>query len=327
MSIIPLKQISYKDADDVRRVVDALNANFRYLDWLINSGNIDMKNLSDNVVEAISSGIDVVITDVVLAEALCAEKGTIAELTVDQLDTSGKVRKYLAGDITRDNYIKIFGKRIQFIEAVTDGLSYSPLLDRNDRPIYWVDETCTAITYKETAFPVHIYDYTEYVKLELFFELDATTGYYVPKMVWGVGSGVGDRGKGYIFKNDTGLMLEYKANSGKDYTVVLGENGIEIPYADEVIEYGSAEWNSTGVQFELIHAYDNEPVVTCGISGDAADFSGGVNFIVSHVKEEIQGLQRYSKIIVTPTAASLPSPTGAKITFQAICRGMCEKGV
>lgn len=46
MPVIPLKLLSYDDVQDLRRVIDVLNANFRYLDWLINYGNLDEVNLA-----------------------------------------------------------------------------------------------------------------------------------------------------------------------------------------------------------------------------------------------------------------------------------------
>lgn len=45
MPVIPLKLLSYDDARDLRRVIDVLNANFRYLDWLLNHGNLDATNV------------------------------------------------------------------------------------------------------------------------------------------------------------------------------------------------------------------------------------------------------------------------------------------
>lgn len=51
MSVIPLKQLSYDDARDIKRIIDALNANFRYLDWLLNQGNLDSINIdSTNII-------------------------------------------------------------------------------------------------------------------------------------------------------------------------------------------------------------------------------------------------------------------------------------
>ncbi|MGI6318458.1 MAG: hypothetical protein ACOX1J_07030 [Dethiobacteria bacterium] len=42
--------------------------------------------------------IDYVVSDITFTQILYAEKGNISELTVDQLDTSTMVAKYLASD-------------------------------------------------------------------------------------------------------------------------------------------------------------------------------------------------------------------------------------
>lgn len=47
MPVIPLKLLSYDDAQDLRRIIDVLNANFRYLDWLLNHGNLDGTNVKE----------------------------------------------------------------------------------------------------------------------------------------------------------------------------------------------------------------------------------------------------------------------------------------
>ncbi|MFI3115566.1 MAG: prophage endopeptidase tail family protein [Clostridia bacterium] len=65
--------------------------------------------LSADVITAVSA---------VITPNLYAEKGTISELTVDQLDTSTKIQNYL-NEIKSDvNYIKIIGQTIQFITAI-----------------------------------------------------------------------------------------------------------------------------------------------------------------------------------------------------------------
>jgi hypothetical protein len=48
---------------------------------------------------------------------LYAEKATIAELTVDSLDTNPKVQNYLRGDTSTINYCQIVGQIIQFISG------------------------------------------------------------------------------------------------------------------------------------------------------------------------------------------------------------------
>ncbi|MDD4876384.1 MAG: hypothetical protein PHQ86_04545 [Dehalococcoidales bacterium] len=53
----------------------------------------------------------------VITPNLYAEKGYISELTVDQLETSNKVQKYLNGDTSDVNFIRIVGQVVQFITA------------------------------------------------------------------------------------------------------------------------------------------------------------------------------------------------------------------
>lgn len=64
--------------------------------------------LSAGVVNALSA---------VITPNLYAGKATISELTVDQLDTSTKVQKYLNEDSSDVNYIRIAGQVIQFVTA------------------------------------------------------------------------------------------------------------------------------------------------------------------------------------------------------------------
>lgn len=186
--------------------------------------------LSANVIQAVEAEIDVVISETTVTQVLYAEKGNISELTVDQLDTSDMVQKYLQSDKSSVHYIKIFGQHMQFIEADTDGSQSAQLLDRKGRPMYWLDEERTSVTYTETDWPVMVYVYVEHVKLDLLFEQDPVSGFQVPKMIWGAGSGEGDKEKGFIYKDNTGLVLEYVASSGKRYTFRLGENGVEVPF-------------------------------------------------------------------------------------------------
>lgn len=61
-----------------------------------------------DVIEALSA---------IITPNLYAEKGYISELTVDQLETSNKVQKYLNGDTSDVNFIRIVGQVVQFITA------------------------------------------------------------------------------------------------------------------------------------------------------------------------------------------------------------------
>lgn len=183
--------------------------------------------LSAQVIEALEGQFDITISNTVITQTISAEKGNIAELTVDQLDTSDKVQNYLSSDTSDVNFILIYDQSFEFVTATTDGLDTEQITDRNGLPIYWVDDTHTGITTEETDYPVMSYVYDEQVKLKMFFELDSSTGYYTPKMVWGVGStGSGDNGKGFIEKDNQGLVLRYVTSTGVTHELRLGETGV-----------------------------------------------------------------------------------------------------
>lgn len=74
--------------------------------------------LSATVIEAIKANIDIVVSNTIITQTLAAEKGNIAELTVDQLDTSDKVQNYLSENKADVNYIKAYDQHIEFITAV-----------------------------------------------------------------------------------------------------------------------------------------------------------------------------------------------------------------
>lgn len=177
--------------------------------------------LSATVISALSA---------LITPNLYAGKATISELTVDQLDTSDKVRKYLSADATDDNFQRVFDQYHEFITAQTDGLEANKVqaTNRDDDLLYWTDETHTAASADVTAYPVYTYAYTEDVKMKLGFRLDpGGSGFYIPVIEMGVGTGVNDNGKGIIYKSQTGLEINYyKSTTGEIRQVKLGEDGI-----------------------------------------------------------------------------------------------------
>ena len=125
----------------------------------------------------------------IITPNLYAEKATISELTVDQLDTSDKVKKYLSSDTTPDNFQRIYDQYHELVTASTDGLEENKIqaVNRNGDKLYWTDETHTAATTDETDFPVWTYNYTEQIKWKVFF-YEHSEGLYVPAMKWGAGT-------------------------------------------------------------------------------------------------------------------------------------------
>lgn len=172
--------------------------------------------LSADVINALS---------VLITPNLYAEKATIAELTVDRLDTSTKVAKYLSEDTSDVNYISAEGQTIQFVTSSTDGVDTEQATDRNSAPLYWVDETHKASTTDETEFPVTVYVYTESVKAELSFYDDSGT--YIPRIVMGAGTGTGDNDKLLIYKPEDSAIVQYITDAGAEMTLKLSSVGIE----------------------------------------------------------------------------------------------------
>jgi hypothetical protein len=162
------------------------------------------------VIEALSA---------IITPNLYAGKATISELTVDQLDTSDKVKKYLTSDTTPDNFQRIYDQYHELVTASTDGLEANKVqaVNRDGDMLYWTDETHTAATTDETAYPVYTFNYTEQVKWKVFF-YEHGTGIYVPAMKWGAGA-----------PNDENLdsCLMYKLE-GEFWIVMTNADGTQI---------------------------------------------------------------------------------------------------
>lgn len=174
--------------------------------------------LSADVISALSA---------VITPNLYAEKATISELTVDQLDTSTKVQNYLSASTADVNYIKIYEQTIEFVTASTDGSASEQAVNRNSEPLYWTDETHTAATTTETDYPVYQYTYTEQIKLSLQFISDGST--YTPKIVLGVGDGVtSESAKAIIYKGTDGLEINYYQPNTGDLVQMMITNSKEI---------------------------------------------------------------------------------------------------
>ena len=192
--------------------------------------------------------------DAVFTDSLYAEQGDIAELTVDRLSTSRRVRLYNLRNTGDDNFLEIQDNYLRLITGTVIFDSGSPLTEqatnRYGNPLYWseipysinaqgypLDEDGNQI-YATTDEPtpgegetlddykVMVYQYTELTKAELAFFNDGGT--YVPKLTMGAGDNQG-YSKGYLFKEQTDLLLQYINSAGNDVSVTLGDDGfVEI---------------------------------------------------------------------------------------------------
>lgn len=202
--------------DDQERNVKLLYNAFlnqrKMLEYLLN--NLDDDNiLSVDAAKIKNLEAAQIVTNTIISNSLSSDLGYIAELTVDELSTEDKVKKYIASDTSDVNYIRIYDQFIQFITASTDGTSYSQATKRDGTTLlYWSDETHTVVTEENTGYPVYIYDYTELIKHQIaFIDMEGT---YVPVQVFGAGTGVGNNGKGYIYKDSDSFKIMYTSNTG-----------------------------------------------------------------------------------------------------------------
>jgi hypothetical protein len=160
----------------------------------------------------------------VITPNLYAGKATISELTVDQLDTSDKVKNYLHGNTSAVNYIRVFDQTIEFITASTDGSAAEQATNRGGSLLYWTDETHTSASEEETDFPIMMYVYEELIKLRLSFETFGEN--HEPAIVIGAGTGVNDNGKLLIYKAANGPQFNYySAEDGALVQVKLTDDG------------------------------------------------------------------------------------------------------
>lgn len=221
---------------------------------------LDSENVSEldaNVTKIRNLVAETIITQTLVTQTLYAEKGYIAELTVDQLDTSAKVKNYLLkvtdylASIAEVNYIKIYEQNIEFRTGkVKTDEGGTPLeeqaVDRFDKKLYWVDDTYKAVQYEANDKPVMVYQYDELVKMHITFDLDPLTNEYEPKITLGAGVGnetYPDRGKAFIHKDSEGLLLKYIRSDGEEVYLRLGENGAEGNVGKDV--------EVTGIDFTL----------------------------------------------------------------------------
>lgn len=201
--------------------------------------------------------------DAVFTDSLYAEQGDIAELTVDRLSTSRRIRKYILQDTSDDNFIKIQDQYIRWITGTIisstgilteDGLnllteSGIPLTEevgsaateqatnRYGQGLYWQKEPVghTSDGYPTDADGVQIYATTNptnwpvavYKYTELVkseYAFDMVGQNYIPQVILGAGDENGNS-KGYIYKDELGFYLRYKSSAAKNVDIRFSDDG------------------------------------------------------------------------------------------------------
>lgn len=211
------------------------------------------------------------------ADALYAALGEIADLTVDRLSTSRRVAKYLAGDKSDDNFVRIHDQYIEFVSGVyADGTAQAE--NPHGALLYWESDPSGAsigsdgypyvngerifTTTTKTNWPVMIYTYTELVKRSIAFEQDGS-GTYTPVDVFGAGNADGTN-KARMLKSADGLELTYATKGGNQIGFLMGNSGYtDIMGLRKSTGLNFSEWDS-GRFYERIdgddtrYAYDVE---------------------------------------------------------------------
>lgn len=265
--VLPRPEEGENTKETINNLLDAYFKIKKELEYILN--NLDNTNISANYIYAGTLEADQIITGTLDAgkisvinldainihtQNLYAEKGYISELTVDQLDTSTKVQKYLLSDTSDCNYFKIYEQNVEFITASTDGLSDVQATNRFGTPLYWVDEFKKFTTTEATSYPVMIYVYTEVVKLKLsFVDVD---GVYTPKIELGQGVGVEghpEYGKAYIWKDVVGLRMEYISSTGVVKAFSIDDTSPKIPC---VSANPISFWTGTQTEYDAISTPD-----------------------------------------------------------------------
>lgn len=174
------------------------------------------------------------------ADALYSAFGEIADLSVNRLSTSRRVVKYLAGDTSDDNFIRVAEQSLEFVAGIAKSTT-EQARNPNGELIYWeADPSGASIgsdgypyangeriftTTKQTNWPVMVYQYEEQVKRAISFESDGQ--YYYPVDVFGAGDNNGKQ-RGYLVKRQNSLELTYETSTGKQ----LGLAALDEGYLD-----------------------------------------------------------------------------------------------
>jgi hypothetical protein len=171
------------------------------------------------------------------ADALYSALGEIADLSVNRLSTSRRVVKYLAGDTTDDNFIRVAEQSLEFVAGIAKSTT-EQAKNPNGELIYWEADPAGAsigsdgypyangerifTTTKQTSWPVMVYQYEEQVKRAISFESDGQ--YYYPVDVFGAGDNNGKQ-RGYLVKRQNSLELTYETSTGKQLGLAARDDG------------------------------------------------------------------------------------------------------
>lgn len=186
------------------KYIESLNEQLAYLFENLGGDNFNTKDMGNFIANLSATNIitQTIVSSSVVTKSLYAERGDIAQLTVDWLSTSKKVMKFLNKDTTNDDYIEIHEQGIELKSAsvvMSAGVPLTEtLFDRNGKALYWQKD----ITYAQiidgfpyvngkqiymdnevTDYPVRVYQYSVTTKMLIDFAIE--NGVNVPKITMG----------------------------------------------------------------------------------------------------------------------------------------------
>ena len=247
--------------------------------------------------------------DAIFTESLYAELGYVAELTVDRLTTSRRVRKYLLGDTSDDNYVHI---QDNYIRLITGSVISATVLDTEEGQhmltqsglylateesdthlvvqvinrygdrLYWQREPVmvTADGYPLDENRKQIYSTTNptdwpvlsYAYLEQIkseYAFRSDGQYYEPEIVLGAGDENGNS-KGYIHKSQTGLLMRYVSSQGKNVDITFGDDGF-VDAAHRRLDYCLIDKEQGRIRYR-VEGDDTTHTLSFSASDSAAQF-------------------------------------------------------
>lgn len=201
--------------------------------------------------------------DAMFTDSLYAELGIIAELTVDELSTSRRIRKYFLQDYTDDNFVHIKDQYTRYITGTIvsstgllteDGLNLltesglvlteevgaaatEQAVNRYGQGLYWQQEP---VSHTNEGYPLDEHGKQVYATTNvtdwpvvvfkytyLIKKQDAFSQVgqnYIPLSIYGAGDQNGNS-KGYIYKDELGFYLRYKSSAAKNVDIVFSDDG------------------------------------------------------------------------------------------------------
>lgn len=224
--------------------------------------------------------------DAIFTDAMYAELGTISEVTVDRLSTSKRIRAYILGDTSDDNYIRI---EEQYMQFVTGSVSATAVLSAEDgtqlyteddmafmleggapvaiqaenrygEKLYWQKEPVshTADGYPLDAAGMQIYvtttvtDWPVYTYLytelvKLQVTFTLDNGVYAPRIILGAGDPAGNS-IGTVYKGPRGLVINYKKSiTGDLVSLELRDDGAYLAGVKVELDGEIARINGLGI--------------------------------------------------------------------------------